>query len=1016
MATRSSRLPASQVDDSFRVLADSIPQLVWVAGRDGGVEFVNRRWCEYTGCSADAASGLGWEHTIHPDDLEDTRSRWAAALSASTAGEYEERLRRHDGVYRWFLIRFEPCRDASGNISCWFGTATDIDESRRRGEAERQLSEERYRRLVEAAHDGIGEIDLDGRLVYVNDRMAAMLGYAPEDMIGRMATDFAFEADHKAAREQMEQRTRGARRSFEWRFRHRDGSEVWTLAGAAPLFDHDGRHVGSVGIFSELTARRAAVERLRMSEERFRTSVESLLDCFAIFSTIRGAGGRVVDFRVEYVNDAVCKANATTREALVGQTLLGLRPMHRSSGLFNAYREVVETGVPLSREMEFFEVVRDGVRVGRWINVRANRLGDGFVAAWEDVTERKRLETSFRELADAAPAILWETEPAGSCTFLSRGWTEYTGQETDDALGYGWSEFVHPDDLGPVQRAFAAASAEWAECKVECRIKVRDDAYRWVLAACRPRFDRKGSFLGYAGSIVDIDEHKRADVRLRESEERMRIAAEVARVGTFEWNIRTDVNVWTPELEAIYGLPRGGFGGSYEDWRACIHPGDIEEAERRVEESFQTGLFEAEWRIVWPDGSIRWIESRGWVFHDDAGEPLRMIGVNFDITDRKRADEALREASERKDAFLAVLAHELRNPLGPVRNAAVILSRVGQDDDIARQATQVIERQVSHMARLTDDLLDVSRIARGQVRLRTEPVNLCEIVWQTTEDYRQTLEVGSGLALELNIPGHPVWANADPVRLAQAIGNLLHNAGKFTNAGGRVRVGLREQDGTASIAVSDDGRGISGEMLERLFEPFSQADDSLDRSAGGLGLGLALVKGLIDLHKGSVTAHSAGLGHGSTFTLTLPVRPAPAKTRPAPTPGAEKQRGLDILIIEDNVDAAASLQTLLVLDGHRVVVAADGASGIEAAERARPSVILCDIGLPGGMDGCEVARRLRADPAFREVTLVAVTGYGQEDDRQRSADAGFDLHMLKPLDLARLSGLLASVPRTPQPP
>jgi PAS domain S-box-containing protein len=1011
MATRTSRLNASQVDDSFRVLADSIPQLVWVAGRDGGVEFVNRRWCEYTGCSAEAASGLGWESVIHPDDLDDTRSRWAASLSASAAGEYEERLRRHDGVYRWFLIRFEPWRDAAGEISCWFGTATDIEDSRRRGEALRQMSEERYRRLVEAAHDGIGEIDLDGRLVYVNDRLAAMLGYRPADMIGRLATDFAFEADHAAATEQMEQRSRGTRRSFEWRFRHRNGSEVWTLAGAAPLFD-DGRHVGSVGIFSELTTRRAAVERLRISEERFRTSVNSLLDCFAIFSAIRDTDGQIVDFLVEFVNDAVCKSNATTREALVGQTLLGLRPVHRTSGLFDAYRRVVEEGVPLSREMEFLEVVVDGGRIGRWINVRANRLGDGFVAAWEDVTERKRLETSFRELADAAPAILWETEPAGSCTFLSRGWTEFTGQETNDALGYGWRDLVHPDDFAGVRRTFAAASAEWAECRFECRLLSRTEGYRWVLAACRPRFDPQGSFLGYAGSIVDIDEHKRAEVRLRESEERMRIAAEVARVGTFEWNIRTNENLWTPELEAIYGLPPGSFGGSYEAWRACVHPADIEATERRVEESLQTGSLQTEWRILWPDGTVRWLEARGWVFHDSAGKPLRMIGVNFDITDRKRANEALREASERKDAFLAVLAHELRNPLGPVRNAAVILSRVGQDGDIARQATQVIERQVSHMARLTDDLLDVSRIARGHIRLRTEPVNLCEIVWQTTEDYRQTLQVGSGLTLELDIPDTPVWADADPVRLAQAIGNLLHNAGKFTDAGGCVRVELREQDDTASIAVTDDGRGISGDMLARLFEPFSQADDSLDRSAGGLGLGLALVKGLIDLHKGSVRAHSRGLGQGSTFTLTLPVRPAPAQQRVARSPGTDEQRGLDILIIEDNVDAAASLQALLMLDGHRAVVAADGRAGMEAALRARPDVVLCDIGLPGGMDGCAVARRLRADPAFRDVTLVAVTGYGQEDDRQRSADAGFDLHMLKPVDLARLGELLASVPRS----
>ncbi len=1007
MATQTHRLTATPLDDSFRLLADSIPQLVWVAGRDGGVEFVNRRWCRFTGHSADAATGLGWEAVIHPDDLDATRSRWAAAVAEGKAGEYEERVRRHDGVYRWFLVRFEPYRDAKGEVVCWFGTATDIDERKRAVDAERQYSEERFRRLVEAAHDGIGEIDLDGRLVYVNDRMAAMLGYLPDEMIGRPVFEFAFEADHGVAKEHMEQRSRGLRRSFEWRFRHKDGSEVWTLAGAAPLFDPDGKHVGSVGIFSELTARRAAVEKLRMSEERFRTSVESLLDCFAIFSAVRDGLGRISDFRIEYVNQAVCRDNAISREALIGKNLLELRPIHRNTGLFDAYCRVVNSGEPLSREMEFFEGERDGEPIGRWMNIRANRLADGFVVAWQDVTERKRLETSFRELADAAPAILWETEPAGSCTFLSRGWTEFTGQETGDGLGYGWAEIVDPADRERVRASFFGANAERAPFQLEFRLQRPGGGSRWVLAAGRPRFDRHGAFQGYAGSIVNIDEHKQADARLRENEQRMRLAAEVARVGTFEWDIRSDVNLWTPELEAIYGLPPGSFAGSYEAWRACVHPDDIEAAEAAVAESLETGQFGAEWRIFWPDGSIRWVEGRGWVFHDESGEPLRMIGVNFDITDRRHADDALREASERKDAFLAVLAHELRNPLGPVRNAAGILTRVGQDNELIRQATQVIERQVSHMARLTDDLLDVSRIARGQIRLRTETVDLGEILRQTAEDYRATLEGDAGLALVLDIPGEPVWAVADPVRLAQAIGNLLHNAGKFTDAGGSVRVALRQSGGTATVAVSDDGRGMSRDMLARLFEPFSQADDSLDRSSGGLGLGLALVKGLVDLHDGSVVAHSDGLGHGSAFTLTLPLGLPPAARAPARQPVTGQPRGLDILIVEDNVDAAISLQALLKLDGHQVTVAADGASGVAAARSSRPDVVLCDIGLPGGMDGCAVARALRAERVFDAVRLVAVTGYGQDEDRQRSTDAGFDLHLLKPIDLGQLSKLLA---------
>jgi PAS domain S-box-containing protein len=460
-------------------------------------------------------------------------------------------------------------------------------------------------------------------------------------------------------------------------------------------------------------------------------------------------------------------------------------------------------------------------------------------------------------------------------------------------------------------------------------------------------------------------------------------------------------------MEAIYGLPAGSFAGTYEAWRELVHPDDLEEAERRVRQSVESGGFGGEWRIIRPDGSVRWIEARAWVYHDDVGTPLRMIGVNFDVTDRKLADEALHDASERKDAFLAVLAHELRNPLGPLRNAAGILARVGPENSAAcRQAAHIVGRQVSQMARLTDDLLDVSRIARGKVRLRTETLDLAEIVRQTTEDYRPTLEKDSDLTLSLSVPGEPVWVEGDAVRLTQSLGNLLHNASKFTGAGGRVDVELTATARNARVTVRDNGRGMSAEMQRRLFEPFSQADDSLDRSAGGLGLGLALVKGLVELHEGSVTAHSAGVGRGSVFTLTLPLVTAPADAETLPEAASDRPAGLRILVVEDNADAAVSIQMLLELDGHAVDVALDGASGVSAARKHRPDIVLCDIGLPGGMNGYEVARQLRASPGLEDVMLVAVTGYGQDEDRQKSAAAGFDRHLLKPIDFAELGMLL----------
>jgi PAS domain S-box-containing protein len=372
----------------------------------------------------------------------------------------------------------------------------------------------------------------------------------------------------------------------------------------------------------------------------------------------------------------------------------------------------------------------------------------------------------------------------------------------------------------------------------------------------------------------------------------------------------------------------------------------------------------------------------------------------------RQAEEALKEADRRKDEFLAMLGHELRNPLAPIRNAVYLLRQVSGGDLLQLRAQEIIDRQVTQMARLVDDLLDVSRISRGKILVRKERLDLAELVRATVEDHRRGFEE-SGLSVALTLSGEPLWVEGDPTRLAQAIGNLLHNASKFTDAGGRITVEARRAlEDHAEVVVQDTGIGIEPEMMERLFETFSQADHSLDRTRGGLGLGLALVKGLIDLHSGRVQAVSSGLGQGARFTIRLPLAEAP---QPAaePEPAATSSRPLRILIIEDHRDAAESLQILLQLFGHEVDIALDGPSGLAAVRRFRPDVVLCDIGLPGGMDGYAVARELRADPGLAGLRLFALTGYGQEEDQARAREAGFDLHLTKPVDPAALRRLLA---------
>jgi signal transduction histidine kinase/DNA-binding response OmpR family regulator len=374
--------------------------------------------------------------------------------------------------------------------------------------------------------------------------------------------------------------------------------------------------------------------------------------------------------------------------------------------------------------------------------------------------------------------------------------------------------------------------------------------------------------------------------------------------------------------------------------------------------------------------------------------------------DNARLYQDIQQEDQRKNEFLAMLAHELRNPLAPIRNAVGVLKAIGSDEPILAKVRDMIDRQVTHMVRLVDDLLDMSRLARGKILLRHERVDLASLVRDTVEDYRSLL-VENNLGLEAHMPDEPVSISGDATRISQVLGNLLHNASKVTAASGLVTVELRADSGAAVLSVRDTGIGMEPQMLERVFETFSQADSSLDRSRGGLGLGLSLVRGLVELHGGKVQAASAGLGQGTEITIRLPLADSlPSADGPVAV-AEDETSAARVLLIEDNADTAESMRILFSLTGHQIQVAHTGLAGLEAVRSFCPQVVLCDIGLPGGMDGYAVARAIRRDAGLRDVRLIALSGYGQDEDRRRSRDAGFDAHLIKPVDFAHLRRLLA---------
>jgi signal transduction histidine kinase/CheY-like chemotaxis protein len=376
------------------------------------------------------------------------------------------------------------------------------------------------------------------------------------------------------------------------------------------------------------------------------------------------------------------------------------------------------------------------------------------------------------------------------------------------------------------------------------------------------------------------------------------------------------------------------------------------------------------------------------------------------LAQQKRLEEELIEAGRRKDEFLAMLGHELRTPLAPMRNAVEVMRVLGLPSTELEWARRVIDRQVAQMARLVDDLLDVSRISRGKIALKQETVELANVIERGIESSRPLVKA-RGHDLEVTLPAETVWLNADPARLAQVVANLLNNACKYTPAGGKVQLATCVQGDEVVLRVRDNGVGIAREMLPHVFDLFAQADHTLDHAEGGLGIGLTLVKTLVGLHGGRVEAASDGPGKGSEFTVSLPlVRPSPGPAPNGPgrsvAPATPTRR---VLAVDDNVDAVESLAVLLSLQGHEVRTAHDGPAALETALAFRPEVVFLDIGLPG-IDGYEVARRLRAQEGLKTALLVAVTGYGQEEDRHQAGEAGFDAHVVKPADPAVLQALL----------
>ncbi len=505
----------------------------------------------------------------------------------------------------------------------------------------------------------------------------------------------------------------------------------------------------------------------------------------------------------------------------------------------------------------------------------------------------------------------------------------------------------------------------------------------------------------------------RAQEALRESRDVLALAMRGGRMGAWSREYETDRAWWSRELEEIFGLEDTGFQGNRQDFLDMLHPDDRERVRDALDQALQNHRdFIVEYRFRHRSGEWRWMEGRGRSFYRHDGRPAITYGLGIDITERKRSEEERRrlnaelaQSLRRKDEFLATLAHELRNPLAPIVTALEVLRIKAPADPQMRWSRDVIERQVRHMTRLVDDLLDVARISTGKAQLRIERVEVAGVVHHAVEATRSLIDT-AGHRFSLTLPHRPLVLDADPTRLSQVLANLLSNAAKYTPQGGHIRLAADRDGDEAVIVVEDNGVGLSDSDLESIFSMFAQVTPAIDRSQGGLGIGLSLSRGLVELHGGTITASSAGLNQGAKFTVRLPLATVNETGRDDAAPAAPRElQPQRVLVVDDNLDAAESLAMLLQIDGHETALAHDGQRALELAQSFNPEVILLDIGLPL-INGYEVARRVREQPWGRRIKLIAVTGWGQEQDRRQAVAAGFDHHLTKPLDPGHLAVLL----------
>jgi len=915
----------------------------------------------------------------------------------------------------------------------------------------------------------------DGRLVEVNDTFVEVTGYSREEAIGKTSIELGLWTSDKDRDEEMDKvRNAGQVRNLEYSFRTRNGEEIIGILSAEKI--EIGGEPFALTVIQDITDRKRSNEALRQSEVKYRTLFDSMDEGYCIIEVIFNDEGRPVDYLFIEVNSAF-ERQAGMRN-VTGKRMLEFVSEIEPHWL-ETYGRVARTGEPIRFANEYKSL-------HRWFDVYAFRTDDlvenRVAVLFNDITNRVRSEEKIREsearfrtMADNAPVMIWVTDPTGHCTFLSQSWYEYTGQNPETGLGFGWLKAIHPDDREKAERELRAANERCERFTTEYRFANEVGEYHWAIDSAQPRFDALGNYLGFIGSVVDIHERKLAQEAVVRAERHaaeqyqallgriVPLAATLGRArelttiyravrdfiqasmpcsGFFvsffeaEKSLRHAAYVWGEGSEIDISLlppmpliPKGGGANSRAvfEKRTLITNNYWDDMKNRPHVVLEPNGIDPMSSLIVPMmikdtvlGTLEVQAHENDAFNEEHAVALEMAAnlaavaiENVRLIDTEAAArEAAESANRAKDEFLSVLSHELRTPLNAMLGWVRMLKAGVLDEENSERALEVIERNTRLQSSLIEDLLDVSRIISGKMRIETELVDLVSVVTTVSETI-QPLAHAKDVTYRFVHDDDAVFLNADAIRLQQVVSNLLQNSIKFTPAGGSVELRLERTANEARLSVKDTGVGIEPDLLPHIFDRFRQADASARRNFTGLGLGLTIVRNIVELHGGAIDVYSAGKDRGATFTLSLPLaadfyNAIELQKRSAPEFGGTLE-GKTILLVDDDVENLMPLKIFLENERAAVPPAANAREALEHLAEQDFNLMITDIGMPE-IDGYELVSRLRADAGARNAALnaIALTAYASVDDRERALQAGFQAHLAKPVNYDEL---LAAIER-----